>query len=190
MNENNKKENSTISVTDLVAKYTSLNAPTAKENYLKSVIQIKPYISYATKIVYINKIIDNSCYDENKNIHIDSCKKYLLYVQALIMAYTNIMFDVKDPINEYDRLDSSGLLEIILSMIPEGELQSFDTMLKMKQDDLMTNYYGIHAYIDKKLKDFYPRLGDSVSKFLGAAEEFLGKLDEKKLEQILKRIMK
>lgn len=185
-----KTEDNTIMVKDLVDKFNSMASSKLKTEYLNKVIVVKPYIGYGTKLIYINKILDNSCYDKDKNIHVDSCKRYLLYVQALIMAYTNIKIDVSDAIADYDRLESSGLLETILGMIPEHELQSFDTMLQMKLDDLMTNNYDIHAYIDKKLKDFYPHLGDSVSKFLGAAEEFLGKLDEKKIEQILKRVMK
>ena len=185
-----KTEDNTIMVKDLVDKFNSMASSKLKTEYLNKVIVVKPYIGYGTKLIYINKILDNSCYDKDKNIHVDSCKRYLLYVQALIMAYTNIKIDVSDAIADYDRLESSGLLETILGMIPEHELQYFDTMLQMKLDDLMTNNYDIHAYIDKKLKDFYPHLGDSVSKFLGAAEEFLGKLDEKKIEQILKRVMK
>lgn len=190
MNKNINKENNTISVQDLVAKYKSLNSATAKDNYLKSVIKIKPYVGYAEKLVYINNVLKNSCYDANGNLHIDSAKRYILYIQALLMAYTNIGIDLTQPIQDYDRLESNGLLEIILEAIPENELQVFDTMLKMKQDDLMTNYYDIHGYLDKKLKDFYPHIGGAVSGFLEKAGKFLEQLDEKKLEQILKKIMK
>lgn len=186
----NNNDNNTITVTELVTRYNKLNSTKAKGEYINSVVKVKGYVPYAVKMKTIDTILKHTCFDKDGNLHMDSAKRYIMYTQALIGNYTNVKIDPTVILDEYDRLDSSGVLEILLEMIPEGEVQTFETLMKMKLDDLVTNCYDIHAYIDKKVKDLYPYLGGAVAGFLEKAGQFLEQLDEKKLEQILKRVMK
>ncbi len=186
--QNTQNEKNKVTVSDLVNRYKSYSSAKAKSDYLVATVKITPYVSYATKIFFINEILKLSCFDKKGNLQIDSTKRYLLYIKALFDGYTNIRIDPDDVINQYDRLDSSGILQEVLKMIPENEIKTFDTMLKMRLDDTMTNYYDIHSYIDRKIQGLYPFLGDSLSKFLEAAEKALNNLDENKIEKILKKI--
>ena len=163
-----------------------------KEEYLKTVIKVKPYIGYGIKIFLADTIIKTSCLKEGR-VYIDSCKKYMLYIYALIDTYTNIEINQKEWMSQYDRLDSLGLIEPILALIPEKERSTFKTILDMKLDDLMTNRYGIYAYIDEQM-DRAAKIAPEIGKAFGPLIEKLSKqieaLDENKIEKMINKAIK
>lgn len=189
--EQKHKENAII-IDKLIDGYLKRTSIKMKEEYLKTVIKIKPYVSYGVKIFLADTIIKTSCLKDGR-VYIDSCKKYLLYIYALIDTYTNIEINQKDWLFQYDRLDSLGLIESILALISEKERATFKTILDMKLDDLMTNRYGIYAYIDEQM-DRAAKIVPELSKAFGPLIEKLSKqvetLDENKIEKMINRAMK
>ena len=189
--EQKHKENA-ITIDKLIDSYLKRTSIKMKEEYLKTVIKVKPYVSYGVKIFLADTIIKTSCLKDGR-VYIDSCKKYLLYIYALIDTYTNIEINQKEWMFQYDRLDSLGLIEPILALIPEKERSTFKTILDMKLDDLMTNRYGIYAYIDEQM-DRAAKIAPEIGKAFGPLIEKLSKqietLDENKIEKMLNRMGK
>ena len=189
--EEKHKENA-ITIDKLIDGYLKRTSIKMKEEYLKTVIKVKPYVSYGVKIFLADTIIKTSCLKDGR-VYIDSCKKYLLYIYALIDTYTNIEINRKEWMFQYDRLDSLGLIEPILALISEKERATFKTILDMKLDDLMTNRYGIYAYIDEQI-DRAAKIAPEIGKAFGPLIDELNKqvetLDENKIEKMINKAMK
>ena len=189
--EQKHKENA-ITIDKLIDGYLKRTSIKMKEEYLKTVIKVKPYVSYGVKIFLADTIIKTSCLRDGR-VYIDSCKKYLLYIYALIDTYTNIEINQKELVFQYDRLDSLGLIEPILSLVSEKERATFKTILDMKLDDLMTNKYGIYAYIDDQM-DRFTTIAPEIAKVFTPLIDKLSKqvetLDENKIEKMLSKLMK
>lgn len=187
-----KRKEDAIIIDKLVDGYLKRTSTKMKEEYLKTVIKVKPYIGYGVKIFLADTIIKTSCLKEGR-VYIDSCKKYMLYIYALIDTYTNIEINQKEWMSQYDRLDSLGLIEPILALIPEKERSTFKTILDMKLDDLMTNRYGIYAYIDEQM-DRVAKIAPEIGKAFGPLIEKLSKqietLDENKIEKMINKAIK
>lgn len=189
--EQEHKENA-ITIDKLIDGYLKRTSIKMKEEYLKAVIKVKPYISYAAKLLLAEGILNATCL-KNGHVHIDSCKKYVLYIYALIDNYTNIELNTKEWLFQYDRLDSLGLIEPILALIPEKERTTFKTILDMKQDDLMTNRYGIYAYIDEQMDRFNtvaPEIAKVFTPLIDKLSKQIETLDENKIEKIINKAMK
>ena len=189
--EQKHKENA-ITIDKLIDGYLKRTSTKMKEEYLKTVIKVKPYVSYGVKIFLADTIIKTSCLKDGR-VYIDSCKKYLLYIYTLIDTYTNIEINQKELVFQYDRLDSLGLIEPILALIPEKERATFKTILDMKLDDLMTNRYGVYAFIDEQM-DRAAKIAPEIGKAFGPLIDKLSKqvetLDENKIEKMLNKAMK
>lgn len=189
--EEKHKENG-ITIDKLIDGYLKRTSVKMREEYLKAVIKVKPYVGYGTKMFLADTIIKTSCLNDGQ-IYIDSCKKYLLYIYTLIDVYTNIELSTKDLMIQYDRLDSIGLIEPILALIPEKERVTFKTILDMRQDDLMTNRYGTHAFIKEQV-DRLTNVSYEFSKAFAPLVEKLSEkietLDENKIEKMLNKAMK
>ena len=73
-----KHKEDAIIIDKLVDGYLKRTSTKMKEEYLKTVIKVKPYIGYGVKIFLADTIIKTSCLKEGR-VYIDSCKKYMLY---------------------------------------------------------------------------------------------------------------
>lgn len=189
--EKKHKENA-ITIDKLIDGYSKRTSIKMKEEYLKAVIKIKPYVSYGVKMFLADNIINNSCLKDGR-VYIDSCKKYILYVFALIDTYTNIEITEKQWLFEYDALDSMGIIELILTLIPEKEVATFKTILDMKHNDLMTNRYGTYAFIEdqvERIVNVAPNLTEAFIPLIEKLNEKLETLDESKIEKMLNKAIK
>lgn len=189
--EKKHKENA-ITIDKLIDGYSKRTSIKMKEEYLKAVIKIKPYVGYGVKMVLADMVIKNSCL-KNGRVHIDSCKKYILYIYALIDTYTNIEITEKQWLFEYDRLDSMGLIEPILALIPEKEVATFKTILDMKHNDLMTNRYGTYAFIEdqvNRIASVTPEISKAFAPLIEKLNEKLETLDESKIEKMLNKAVR
>lgn len=142
-----------ISVDEFVKKYKAFTSDKAKETYIASLVNMSAYVPYAVKIVTAQQILQSSCFNKQGNIHIDSCKKYLLYIAAIFNFYTNVQLSETQIMQDYDALEKLNVINIFIKLMPERDLKIFDTVLKMSQDDLLANYCGLEHYLEKKLSN-------------------------------------
>ena len=90
-------------------------------------------------------------------------------------------------------MDSLNLIEPILALIPEKEVVTFKTILDMKLDDLMTNRYGVHAYVDEQMERFNaiaPEIGKAFSPLIDKLNKQIESLDESKIEKMISKFGK
>lgn len=186
-----KQEEKRIDLYNLVKEYNKRSSIKLKKEFLKVVVKTKPYLNYGKKMFLADTIINTSCLKDG-NVHIDSCKKYILYIYTLIKYYTNIDIKENQLLIQYDLLDEFGLVEEILELIPEKEIVTFKTILEMKQDDLMTNRYGTHAYITEqveRVRTVAPEINKAFAPFVETLTKKLETLDENKIENMLNKVM-
>lgn len=182
-------ENKKIDVNELIDAYKKRSSDKLKDEFLKTKINIVPYISYGMKMAFADNIVNNCCYKDGI-VKIDSCKKYLLYIYALFKYWTNLDIKEESLLQQYDLLDEAGLIEKIIALIPEKEVSTFSTILEMKENDLSVNDYGTYALINKKTEMYAPKLLNIVEIFLTSLEAKIEKLDVSKIEKLVKKVIK
>ena len=179
-----------IDVKEFVDKCNSYNSDVARNKYIEMLVLKDKYVDYLVKIKYSKDILQVSCFDKNNDIKVDSCKKYMLYVYTLISLYTDISIKENEMVEAFDLLDRYGLIDSILSCLPEKEKVTFDSVLKMCTDDMMTNYYSVHSYINKKINESYPKLAGILTPLLKNITDKLNDIDEKKIYEFIKNVSK
>lgn len=179
-----------IDIDELIKGYDRLQSSQAKDRYLKEKIKYIEYTNFEIVCLYADVIINESMFSKNKDIKIDSCKKYLQYIFTLLFYYTNVDVHAEQWILEFNKLRRYGLLEEIIKGIPEAEVNTLDAVLEMKSNDAMTNYYNFQNWVTKKLGDFYPYIGKNIDSFLEKIEELIDKIDMKDVEKIINSIKK
>ena len=187
-----KSKEKRIDLYKLVENYNKRSSTKLKEEFLKAQVKIVPYQGYTTKLFLAQNIINISCMKDGK-VHIDSCKKYIMYIYTMIKFYTNIDIQEKDLMVQYDLLDENGLVEKILALIPEKEVTTMKTILDMKLNDLMTNKYGTHAFIEEqmdRIENISSKFSEAFAPVIETLTEKVKTLDENKIEKMLKGAMK
>lgn len=187
-----KPKEKRIDLYKLVEEYNKRSSTKLKEEFLKVQVKVAPYLGYATKLFLAQNIINQTCMKDGK-VHIDSCKKYIMYIYTMIKFYTNIDIQEKDLMVQYDLLDENGLVEKILALIPEKEVTTMKTILDMKLNDLMTNKYGTHAFVEEqmdRIENISSKFSEAFAPVIDTLTENVKTLDENKIEKMLKGAMK
>ena len=176
-----------ITVKEFVKALTNRSSDDARRVYLEGTLAIKDYERYEVICTICDQIIASSYFTADGQFKVDSCKKYLLYVSALLNTYTNIVIDKEDSLGDFNLLQKYGLVDVIISYIPEAQVAMFDSVLNMKSNDIMTNYYEPHAFIREQVVKFAPLIHGWIDKFLGVAEEVVKEIDMDKVQGIVKK---
>lgn len=184
--ENKKK----IEIDNFLGMYDKLTSDVARTEYLKKAIYKNAYVCYMTKCYFADQILANSYLDKDGNIKANSTKKYLMYVYSILDLYTVIKIDPSNITESFDKLESRGLVTKLFKLIPESEIIAFDTILKMKQDDLITNNYEIHSYINKKLAELYPYFGDKLGRLIDSLTKLTEEVDTNTLIKMMSKLTK
>lgn len=176
-----------VSVKEFVKTIKNRASEDARRVYIEGTLAVKDYERYEVVCVICDQIIANSYFTTDGQFKVDSCKKYLLYVSALLNTYTNIKFDENDMLGDFNLLQRYGLIDVIINYIPEAQVAMFDSVLNMKSNDIMTNYYEPHAFVKEQLVKFAPLIHGWIESFLGAAESFMGEIDMDKIRNIVQK---
>lgn len=152
-------------------------------------IKITPYVGYAIKCAMADNIVRQCGYKDGQ-LYIDSAKRYYFHMLTLIMLYTNIELDMERGVAEYDRLKETGLLEVIISLIPQSEVQEFSMILSMKMEDFMTNEYSAQSFIGTQLENMSLIFSTALASGLEQVAEKLDNIDNKTLEQFVQKAVK
>ncbi len=166
-----------IEVKDFVDRYTKFNTTTAKESYLKTAVKFVDYMNFEIVEVLCDQILANSCMDKNGNVKVDTCKKYLMYIYTIFSQYTNITVHSDKWLEEFNLLSKAGLVEAVCQLMPESLITTLDSVLKMKTDDMMTNYYEPHAFISNQIIKYVPMIHGVIDKFLEGVEKISKEVD-------------
>ena len=136
-----------ITVKEFVKALTNRSSDDARRIYLEGALAVKDYERYEVICTICDQIIASSYFTADGQFKVDSCKKYLMYVSALLNTYTNIRFDESDALGDFNLLQRYCLVDVIISYIPESQMAVFDSVLNMKSNDLMTKYYELKEFV-------------------------------------------
>lgn len=174
-----------VSVKEFVKTIKNRASEDARRVYIEGTLAVKDYERYEVVCAICDQIIANSYFTTDGQFKVDSCKKYLLYVSALLNTYTNIRFDENDMLGDFNLLQRYGLIDVIINYIPEAQVAMFDSVLNMKSNDIMTNYYEPHAFVKEQLVKFAPLIHGWIESFLGVAEEIIKDIDVNKIKGLI-----
>ena len=186
----NNMTNKTYTVQEFIKKYNSFTSEKAKETFLKSVIK-NNYVDFLVKKQRAALIITTSCINEKtQRVKIDSSKQYLLYNYTVFDLYTNIRMDIEHLHVDYDLLEKHDLVAMILKFIPKAELNKFDTVLNMCQEDFLTNSFNIQNYLDMKIDQLTLVLLEMVKPVIERTELALNSINPEVLQNLVKQLEK
>lgn len=179
-----------VSVKEFVKALTNRSSDDARRVYLEGTLAVKDYERYEVVCAICDQIIASSYFTADGQFKVDSCKKYLMYVSALLNTYTNIRFDESDALGDFNLLQRYGLVDVIINYIPDAQVAMFDSVLNMKSNDLMTNYYEPHAFIKEQVVKFAPLIHKWIEGFLDVAEDVVKEIDINKINNFIKGVDK
>ena len=126
---------------------------------------VKRYMPYTEKIMIADKIIDSSMYvkvNGVKTFKPDTVVRYFLFIMAIIEEYTDIEFSdakvsdvAKGEMNlqSFDLFEENGATEVFTKVIG-ADIGRFNTVLKMKVDDVMDMERSLVPFLDTKIQAF------------------------------------
>lgn len=135
-----------------------------KDEFMKKNLEVKNYIPFEQKSMIAERIVKNTCLDDNGNISVNSSARFYITYLQMIKVWTNIETDREDPLGDFNALDECGLVDLIVRQyIPESESAKFNTLIAMHYDDLITNRYEPHAYFSN-IADKFSIIGSTFLK--------------------------
>ena len=183
----NQNQQASVTVKEFVKALTNRSSDDARRIYLEGTLAVKDYERYEVVCTICDQIIASSYFTADGQFKADSCKKYLMYVSALLNTYTNIRFDENDALGDFNLLQRYGLVDVIISYIPEVQVAMFDSVLNMKSNDMMTNYYEPHAFVREQVIKFAPLVHKWIDSFLDVAEDVVKEIDINKVQKIVQK---
>ncbi len=139
------------------------------EEMISKHIKEKQYISFQDKIDDCFYIIKQSCWKTTDNgaiFWIDRCRQFYLFALKLIERYTDIEIseDLSKSLQEFDTLNKEGLIDILLSKIPQKEHIEYDRLLNITFEDEVTNNQSIVSYFSRMVDGIKDTLFDFMQR--------------------------
>ena len=108
------------------------------ERALESVLEVKKYLPFNTKRGIVKSIIEENMQYVDGMKKIDPIAQYISFTMSMIISHTSLEIS-DDPINDYDLLAESGLLNKILALFSD-DVDACNIILKMMiEDELADN---------------------------------------------------
>ena len=136
-----------MKIDEFIRKY---NSAKNKDKFLDDCITTQ-YVPYHDKMTDCEMIIISTTKLKNE-FRINSPMRFMLFITTLLSRYTEIGED-EDVITVFETLDENGLIDQLISKIPQKEYASYNTILNMELDDYMENNRSVTAFISKKIKE-------------------------------------
>ena len=179
-----------IKITALMTAFKFRKTDEEKEKMIKEHI-LHEYIPYEKKIAVAKAIADASYWrtektpdgKENKYLYIDSTAKYMLTCMSVVKLFTNIECQQGDGkvLEDFNTLNSSGILDIIIQNVDEKELKEFRMILDMICGDIINNEFENHAFISKQVNRFGELIGTALM-------PIISQLDLDKIKEIVNEV--
>ena len=154
-----------------MTKYKMKKTDEERLQFVKEYIK-NEYVPFETKADVAKAIVDTSYWrtekiDGNKRkvLHVDSVANYMLKCMALVDLYTNIERQKNEGkmLEDFNTLNGSGILDMIIQSINPRELKEFNMVLQMTQDDVIANEFENHAFISQQVERFGQLIGTALS---------------------------
>ena len=189
-----------ITIAKFVEEYENRATESLKDDYLKNTLEVKKYIPFVLKDALASTIANATCFEkiEKKDldgnvtfentgrIKLNSVARRLLFYRCVIEQYTNLKVETEGFHEEYDLLNSLGILDKIIQMIPERELGEFAQIVDMKISDTVSYYSTPQKFVSDQVERFGTLIGVTLNPFLEKLADQLGELDEEHIDKLAK----
>lgn len=189
-----------IAITKFVDEYENRATESLKDDYLKDTLEVKKYIPFVLKDALASTIVNATCFEkiEKKDldgnvtfentgrIKLNSVARRLLFYRCVIEQYTNLKVETEGFHEEYDLLNSLGILDKIIQMIPKRELGEFSNIVDMKVEDTLSYYDSPQKFVSDQVERFGTLIGVTLNPFLEKLADQLGELDEEHIDKLAK----
>lgn len=104
------------------------------------------YVLFEVKVDICEKILSATSHETTNGItiwHKRTAYEYIVFTQQLLGLYTDIEFTDDNFMAEFNELNKEGLIDELLSVIPEKEFNEFNFVKAMCEDDLESNERNI-----------------------------------------------
>lgn len=189
-----------IGIKKFVEEYENRATDRLKEEYLNDYLEVKKYIPFVLKDALAASIVNTTCFEtvEKKDIDgnvtrertgrvkINSVLRRLLFYRCLIEQYTNLKVESEGFHEEYDLLNSLGILDKIIQMVPARELVEFSQIVDMKISDTVSYYNTPQKFVSDQVERLGTLIGVTLNPFLEKLTDQLGELDEEHIDKLAK----
>lgn len=159
----------TMTVKEFVEKYDAAESDIEKEALLKRVIA-REYVPITEKCALCQAIVKSANVTDGK-MDMNSVALYVSHIMlGVINLYTSIEIEPKNAMEQYDMLQSRGLVRLINKFVGD-DLRELQTVLYMCRDDFSLRYYSTPGIVN--------RLVDLVQDTVG---EVMKQLDPESIE--------
>jgi len=123
-------------------------------------LSIKKYLSLTEKKILIEKILD-VCIIEGDIKRIDFTLKEFAYEYMLVNLYVGINIGTEDIVEIYDELKEKGIINKIITNIPESEIRFIDNVLQKEIEQIQLVDNSLVSAVSKQLSKLVEKLPDS-----------------------------
>lgn len=179
-----------MKIKDFVNEVNKVANESIKTNRINGMLKTKNYISVAQKIDLADRVtkVTTHKYDNAGNaigFEVHSPSKFLLHTMGLVDLYTDLDVDMSNIMDEYDLLNSNGLIEVILNSIGETEIAECEMFLDMIWHDTIQNELSPYAFIQNQVTRFGTLAGVTMSSVLEGLTKAIENLDDDKVRVIV-----
>lgn len=137
-----------------------------KRDYDFSQHLVLKYMPYAEKCTFVKNVLDSTSYIEiagKKTYKRNTAGMLFVFTMQMIAKYTDLEFSNDEVVNTYDALMETGLMNKLMSQIPEEEISILRGMLDMQRDDEEVNTRSLISFFETKM-DALQMAFDGISK--------------------------
>lgn len=130
------------------------------------------YMPYAEKCAFVKSVLDNTSYVEiagKKTYKRNTAGMLFVFTMQMISNYTDLEFSNEEVVKTYDALMETGLMNKLMTEIPEEEVGILRGMLDMQRDDEEVNTRSLISFFETKTEAFQMAL-DGFGKALEKPE--------------------
>lgn len=149
-----------MTIKEYIKKYTKAED---KELFFKNSIVVD-YVPYRTKIIDCTGIV-KATMEQDGIFKMNSPAQFMLFSIKLIQRYTDIEIE-ESVLESFEELDKENLINMIIAYIPEREINAYNALLKMCNDDYLETNRTITSFIETK----FDALQLSLNSLLSAIE--------------------
>lgn len=187
-----------ISIKKFCEEYENMATDSMREKYLKDHLEVIHYLPVLTKTAMIDNLTNITMLDKNSgNVKVNSIAEYLLFTRILVENYTNLAVESKGFYEEYDALKKSGLFDVLLvgndatpPLIPYAEIAEFKHLLSLKKQDIMTNKYELHSYINEQIDRFSTLFDATMNPILETIGKKIENIPKEEINNIVEFVKK
>lgn len=139
-------------------------------------IELKEYLPIEKKEEIVALVIYNAFKGDGDIQEYNKALAEIMFAYTVIREYTNVNV-MNDPLEMYDNVKSSGLLDVIVGAIEESEIKALKDLIESKRQE-MVRIQELKGNLGYKLEGIIDLLGSKADVIMDTVKNFDGsKLD-------------